>query len=114
MLNPKASILNSFVDSLPPAGEYHLDDATLEILDPNTAIFRAKLRGPAGSHVWARAWLWNNTDKTLAEAASSQLNAGDHVTLTVKLNGDRVPDHGSMRIESAPLRTEHVLSIKLP
>jgi hypothetical protein len=52
--------------------------------------------------------------KTVAEAASPRLNAGDDVVLNVKLTRARTPDHASMRIESAPLRTEHVVQIALP
>jgi hypothetical protein len=113
MLHPTNSTLRAFVDAKPPAGEYRLSNVSLDIVDRETAIFQATLHGPAGSHVWARAWLWNDIDNTVAEAASSRLNAGDDVVLTVKLTDDKRPDHASIRIESAPLRTEHVVGIAL-
>jgi len=52
-------------------------------------------------------------DGTLAEAASPCLHAGDRVTLTVILHDSRIPENAFMRIESAPLATEHVVAIKL-
>jgi hypothetical protein len=36
------------------------------------------------------------------------------VRLVVTLRDDRVPENGCIRIESAPLVTEHVVIIKLP
>lgn len=39
---------------------------------------------------------------------------GDRVVLTVNLTGNRMPEHGYMRIESAPMVTEHVVMIALP
>jgi hypothetical protein len=42
------------------------------------------------------------------------MEAGDVVTLTVVLRGNRKPEYGWVRIESAPLATEHVVGIKLP
>ena len=63
--------------------------------------------------MWARAWLSNEIDGTLAEAASGGLTAGDVVTLTVKLRDGRVPENACMRIESAPLVTEQVVVIRL-
>ena len=108
------STLISFIDSLPPGGDYKLSDVALDIPDSQTAIFRPTVYGPEGSYVWARAWLWNMFDNTLAENASSQLNAGDHVALTVVIKEGRIPDHASMRLESSPLHTEHVVTIALP
>jgi hypothetical protein len=52
-------------------------------------------------------------DGTLAEVASQALNAGDVATLTVVLRDRRVPEIGCIRIESAPLATEHVVIISL-
>jgi hypothetical protein len=63
--------------------------------------------------VWARAWLSNEAEGTLAEAASERLNAGDLAMLTVTLRDGRVPENACMRIESAPLQTEQVAVIKL-
>jgi hypothetical protein len=114
MLNPTTATLRSFIDALPPSGEYRLSEVSLDIPNPLTAVFRATLHGPSGAQVWARAWLWNETDNTVAEAASSPRTAGDEVTLTVLLKRQATPDHACMRIESAPLRTEHVVSIQLP
>jgi hypothetical protein len=42
------------------------------------------------------------------------MEAGDVVTLAVVLRGDRKPEYGWIRIESAPLATEQVVGIKLP
>ena len=109
MLHPTTAIVRSFSDTLQPSGDYFLTDVTLDIPDPRTVVFRAKLHGPTGSPVWARAWVSTEIDSTLAEAASPQLTAGDEVVLTIGLNDGRVPHQAYMRIESAPLRTEHVV-----
>jgi hypothetical protein len=113
MLFPTSNPIRPPVDS---AGSrtYFLSDVSLEILSPNTAVFKSRLNGPAGSNVWARAWLSNETDGTLAEAASPRLNAGDPVTLTLVLRDGRVPENACLRIESAPLATEHLVIIQLP
>ena len=103
---------NSFADILPPSRGYSLSDVRLEIPNPNTAVFNAKLNGPAGHPVWARAWLSTEAG-TLAESASSQLKAGEEVTLEVILQSPESPQYAYMRIESAPLKTEHVLMVKL-
>jgi hypothetical protein len=87
---------------------------SLDVPGPDTAVFRARLHGPAGSKVWVRAWLSNEADGTLAEVASECLNAGDLATLTLKLRDARIPGNACIRIESAPLATEHVVIIKLP
>jgi hypothetical protein len=39
--------------------------------------------------------------------------AGDHVTLEVTLRSAESPQNAYMRIESAPLKTEHVVVLKL-
>lgn len=114
MLEPAASRLYPAPDSGRPARAYFLSDVSLEITAPDTAVFRAKLNGPSGSSVWARAWLANEVDGTLAEAASPRLEAGDVVALTVVLCDNRKPGYGWIRIESAPLATEHVVGITLP
>ena len=93
---------------------YSLSDVSLAIPDTGTAIFRAKLHGPPGSKVWARAWLSNEMDGTLAETESPCLDAGDEVSLTVTLRDPRAPESACIRIESAPLATEQVVIIKLP
>jgi hypothetical protein len=62
--------------------------------------------------VWARAWLSTEAG-TLAEAASPQLKAGDHVTLEVALQSDEYPQDACIRIESAPLDTEHIAVLNL-
>jgi hypothetical protein len=58
--------------------------------------------------------LSNEIDGTLAEAASPRLMAGDEVMLTVVLRDSRIPENAHIRIESAPLATEQVVTIKLP
>jgi hypothetical protein len=97
-----------------PRRAYYLSDVTLEIPAPDTAIFRAKLNGPAEAMVWARAWLASERDGTVAEAASEGLKAADVVTLTVKMRDQRLAENGFIRIESAPLVTEDVVVIRLP
>jgi hypothetical protein len=114
MLIPTSQTLRDFVDSWSSNSAYKLSDITLDIPDAATAIFKARLLGPVGAQAWARAWLWNEIDKTLAEAASPPVPCGEIVTLTVQLKRAGTPVHASMRIESAPLRTEHVVQMKLP
>ena len=112
MLTPTSNILDSFVNILPPSGGYSLSDVRLEIPNPTTAIFKARLNGPEGAPVWVRAWLSTEAG-TLAEAASHQLRAGDSVTLEVMLQSSESPQSAYMRIESAPLKTEHVVVLNL-
>ncbi len=114
MLRPTASTLRSFVDLWAHPSGYRLRNVSLDIVDDCTAVFRATLHGPAGLQVWARAWLGNDTDGTLGESASSTMNSGDNVILNVRLTRTKTPDHAYMRIESAPLMTEHVVKIALP
>jgi hypothetical protein len=95
-----------------PAHGYFLSDVRLEIPNPTTAIFKAKLNALAGEPVWVRAWLSTEAG-TLAEAASPQMTAGDEVSLEVKLKTAESPQFAYMRIESAPLQTEHVVMLKL-
>jgi hypothetical protein len=112
MLTPSSNHLDSFVDILRPSQGYSLSDVQLKIPDPETAIFKARLNAPSGAPVWARAWLSNEAG-TLAEAVSPQLVAGDSVTLELALLSLESPQTAYMRIESAPLRTEHVVALKL-
>lgn len=104
--------LDSFVDMLPASNGYSLSDVRLEASNPTTAIFKARLHGPAGAPVWVRAWLSSEVG-TLAETASPQLRAGDNVSLEVTLRGSETPQFAYIRIESAPLKTEHVVVLKL-
>ena len=90
MLTPTSNSVDSFVDILRPSQGYSLSDVRLDIPNPTTAIFKAKLNGPQGTPVWARAWLSTEAG-TLAETASNAY----------------------MRIESAPLKTEHVVVLRL-
>ena|ERR1041385_4202060 len=112
MLTPTSNSLGSFVDILRPSEGYSLSDVRLDIPNPTTAIFKAKLNGPNGRPVWVRAWLSTEAG-TLAETASAQLIAGDDVTLEVTLRSAESPQSAYMRIESAPLKTEHVVVLKL-
>jgi len=57
--------------------------------------------------------LSNEADGTLAEVASSRLNAGDVATLAVFPRDRRVLENAGIRIESASLATEQVVIIKL-
>lgn len=113
MLRLTAQSVTSFANSLPPSGAYFLSEVRMDIPDPLTVIFKAKLHGPVGSPVWTRAWVSTQIDGTLAEVASPQMAAGDEAVLTVKLKDGKRPDHAYMRIESAPLCTEHVVSTEL-
>ena len=113
MLHPTTTPLRPDANSR-PASAYFLSDVSVDIPSADTAVFRAKLNGPTDSKVWARAWLSNEMDGTLAEVASERLEAGNSTTLTVKLNDQRIPENACIRIESAPLATEHVVIIKLP
>ncbi len=112
MLRSTKSI-SSFADFLPRTGEFFLSEVRLDIRDPSAVMFAAKLHGPVGAPVWARAWVSNQADGTLAEAASDQMTAGDKVALTIRLECEEIPDHAYMRIESAPLNTEHVVGTEL-
>jgi hypothetical protein len=114
MLRPTSNSLKSFTHLNPLPAEYHLEHVSLDIPDPQTAVFKAKLVGPAGSQVWARAWLATEADGTLAESASLAMNAGDEVTLTVSLTRNVSPEGAFIRIESAPLQTRHVMHLRLP
>ena len=111
VLKPNPNSLSSFVDVLRPSNAYSLSEVRLEIPNSTTAIFKAKMNGPAGSPVWVRAWLSTEAG-TLAEAASGQLKAGDEITLEATLRGKESPQSAYMRIESAPLKTEHVVAVK--
>jgi hypothetical protein len=99
------------MDIRPPSRGYALSDVELEIPNPTTAIFKAKLNGPENAPVWVRAWLSAEAG-TLAETASPELMAGQHVTLEVILPSSESPQYAYMRIESAPLKTEHVVALK--
>jgi hypothetical protein len=112
MLTPSSYSKSLFVDILQPSHGYSLSDVHLEIPDAATAIFKARLNGPENSPVWVRAWLSTETG-TLAESASPQLKAGDEATLQVMLRNPESPTYACMRIESAPLQTEHVVALKL-
>ena len=114
MLQPTTTALRPAVDPPHRSREYFLTDVRLDIPSSDTAVFRARLHGPAGSKVWVRAWLSNEIDGTLAEVASGCLQAGDEAALTVKLPDGRAPENACIRIESAPLATEHVVIIRLP
>src|SRR3984957_21008802 len=100
----------SFVDIVGPSQGYSLSDVRLNMPDPKTAIFKARLNGPAGAPVWGRAWLSTEAG-TLAETASPQMVAGDCVTLELTLRSLESPQTAYMRIESAPLKTEHVVAL---
>jgi len=117
MLRPATASLRPSPDQRRPSlAGYSLADVALDIPDASTAVFRATLNGPTGAKVWARAWLSNEIDGTLAETVSPCLVAGDAVSLTVKLrDGDeRIPEIACIRIESAPMATEQVVIIQLP
>ncbi len=91
-----------------------MSEVRLDIPSSDTAVFRARLHGPAGAKVWVRAWVSNEIDGTLAEVASDSLDAGEQATLTLKFDDPRTPEIACIRIESAPLVTEYVVIIRLP
>jgi hypothetical protein len=99
-------------DIMGPCHGYSLGNVQLDISDPVTAIFKARLNGPENQPVWIRAWLSTEAG-TLAEAASPQLKTGEEVTLKVILQTSESPQYAYMRIESAPLKTEHVVALRL-
>jgi len=72
------------------------------------ARFSARLMGPSGKDVWARAWIGND-EGTLEEAASPKALAGETITLNVSLPASTQGCSAYMRIESSPLQTEHVV-----
>ena len=103
---------DSFADILRPRRGYFLSDVRLDLSTPATAIFQARLHGPAGKPVWVRPWL-STEDGTLAESASDQLNSGDEVALELAVPSAPRAQYAYMRIESAPLNTEHIVALKL-
>jgi hypothetical protein len=111
-LKPITTTKDSFADILRASHGYSLSDVRLEIPNPTTAIFKARLNGPEGSPVWARAW-FSTEAGTLAETASPRMTAGDELTLQVMIKGPESPEYAYMRIESAPLKTEHVVGLRL-
>jgi len=113
MLHLTTASLTAFENLTAAPHDYRLEGACLDITDSRIAVFRAKLIGPTASPVWARAWLSTEPDGTLAEAASPRMNAGEEVTLTVKLTGNITPEAAFIRIESAPLQTKHIMSLRL-
>ena len=112
MLTPTTVTKDSFVDLSRPAHGYSLSNVRLDIPNATTAIFKARLNGPEGRPVWARAWLSTEAG-TLAESASPQLKAGDEVELHIILRSSETPEYAYMRIESAPLHTEHIVRLAL-
>ena len=112
MLRPTVTTQKEFIHLIPPS-DYHLEEVRLDIPDPQTAVFQAKLIGPPGSYVWARAWLGSEAEGTMAETASPQMNAGDEVKLIVKLAREATPEAAYIRIESAPLKTKHIMCFRL-
>ena len=112
MLRPAFHNKQPFVDLLRPGHGYFLSDVRLEIPNPTTAIFKAHLNGPEGKPVWARAWLSTEAG-TLAEAASPQMTAGEEVILEMTSQTTESPQFAYLRIESEPLKTEHVVWLRL-
>ena len=94
-----------------PHGEYRLADVALDTTG-DSARFSAKLMGPNQANVWARAWI-SNDQGTISEAASPMHLAGDRVTLDVPLPASTEGCEAYMRLESAPLETEHVVKLRL-
>jgi hypothetical protein len=112
-MHPTSIPLRPSTEPRASSNGYFLSDVCVEIPSGDTAVFTAKLNGPAGASVWARAWLSNEVDGTLAETASQRLAAGDIVSLSVILRDIRIPENACIRIESAPLETEQVVVMRL-
>lgn len=94
-----------------PHGEYRLADVSIATID-GRARFSARLIGPIGRSVWARAWI-SSDEGTLGETASPMAFAEETVMLDVPLPSSIEGCSAYMRIESAPLQTEHVVAIRL-
>jgi hypothetical protein len=94
-----------------PNGEYRLSEVSINLLDDEVR-FSARLEGPAGKNAWARVWI-SDAEGTLGEAASPMVRIGEAVTLDVPLPASTKGCVAYMRIESAPLQTEHVVSLSL-
>lgn len=104
----------SFTEALAAQGEYRISEVRLEISE-GLAVFHPTLTGPGGAQVWARAWL-SDEDGTLSETATEALVSGAQPAIAVRLPEHMQAHHDYLaviRIESAPLQTEHVLSKKL-
>ena len=114
MLKPTPSPLRAVTDLHESSRAYFLSDVILKVPDSQTAIFCARLNGPAGAKVWVRAWLSTELDGSLAETEAGPLPSGDVATITVKLHDKRIPENAFIRIESAPFATEHVVGLQLP
>ena len=104
----------SFTEALAAQGEYRISEVRLEISE-GLAVFHPTLTGPEGAQVWARAWL-SDEDGTLSETATEALVSSAQPAIAVRIPDNLRADQeyvAVIRIESAPLRTEHVLSKKL-
>lgn len=104
----------SFSEALAAQGEYCISKVRLEV-SRELAVFHPTLTGPDGAQVWARAWL-SDEDGTLSETATKALVSGAEPAIAVRIPENLSSSHDYLaviRIESAPLQTEHVLSKKL-
>ena len=100
--------MGAFEDVMGPQGAYRLSDVSMVVID-GYARFSALLIGPDSKNVWARAWIGSDQG-TLGETSSPKHLAGEAVTLDVPLPASTRGYAAYMRIESAPLQTEHVVS----
>jgi hypothetical protein len=103
-----------FNDVLAPGNTYRLRDVIAWIQNGNV-VFEAVLMGPDGADVWIRAWL-SDENSTLSESASGPHKTGDRISISVPIPFDVDPGitiNAFARIESAPLKTEHVVGATL-
>ena len=93
---------------------YALSDIKLSVGD-NMINVEATCKGPHGAMVWLRAWLSNEVG-TLSETAIGPVEAGSKVLIGIPIP-DKIEAQDRhtvyIRIESAPLQTEHVVSIPI-
>ena len=109
---PESQAIHRLQNSTDP-GDYYLEDIVLEILSERLAIFNARLCGPEGEPVWARAWLSNAIEGGLSETATGKLKGGQEVRLELPLESESIPELACIRIESKPYATEQVRCIRL-
>ena len=114
MFERAPATLTNFTDSWHrPDGVYSLLDVKFEIRDPSTAVFSAIVEAPPESSPWVRCWVSNAIEGTLAQAEQSEVTPGAEIRLNIELTTESVPELACIRIESAPLATEHTLHVRL-
>lgn len=93
---------------------YALSEIKLSVSD-NTINVEATCNGPQDALIWTRAWLSNEVG-TLSETAIEPVEAGSRVLIGIPIPEKIEPQDRHtvyIRNESAPLQTEHVVSIPI-